>query len=71
MLKNQQRGSRQTKFLGNDVIKYHHTLATQVNRLNDSGFRIRLLLEPLPAQEILDQHPEFKEDEVRRPLFSC
>jgi SAM-dependent methyltransferase len=65
----QQEGLRKTRFLGNDdVIKYHRTIATQVNTLIGAGFRITRLLEPPPAQEILNKHPEYK-DELRRPLF--
>ncbi len=61
-------GSREAKFLVNDVIKYHRTVATYVNTLIDSGFRIMKLSELQPSQEMLDNNPAWQE-EVRRPMF--
>lgn len=64
----QKEGLRQARFLDNDVVKYHRTIATYVNALIDSGFRITKLAEPQPTQETLDKYPEMK-DETRRPIF--
>lgn len=61
-------GSRESRFLDNDVIKYHRTVATYVNTLIDSGFRIMKLSELQPSQEMLDKNPSWQE-EVRRPMF--
>lgn len=61
-------GSRQTNFLDNDVIKYHRTIATHMNALIDAGFRITKVSEPQPTQEMLDKHPDMR-DEARRPIF--
>jgi hypothetical protein len=36
--------------------------------LIDAGFTITRLCEPQPAQEMLDRHPEMR-DETRRPMF--
>ncbi|NEW05966.1 methyltransferase domain-containing protein [Paenibacillus sp. SYP-B3998] len=64
----QNEGLRQTKFLDNDVIKYHRTIATYVNALIDAGFSIMKLSEPQPSQELLAKHSDMR-DETRRPIF--
>jgi hypothetical protein len=64
----QDEGPREARFLDNDVVKYHRTLATYVNALIDSGFRIASISEPQPTREMLDKHPEMR-DETRRPIF--
>lgn len=64
----QQEGSRKTRWIADDVIKYHRTTATYVNTLVDSGFRVMKLLEPTPSAEILARWPDWK-DESRRPMF--
>ncbi|PZE19693.1 class I SAM-dependent methyltransferase [Paenibacillus xerothermodurans] len=61
-------GPRQARFLDNDVIKYHRTVATYVNALIDSGFRITKLSELQPNQDMLDKNPAWQE-EIRRPMF--
>lgn len=64
----QEEGLRQARFLDNDVVKYHRTIATYVNALIDSGFSLMKLSEPQPTQETLDKYPEMR-DETRRPIF--
>lgn len=64
----QKEGPRQTQWLADDVVKYHRTVATYVNTLIDSGFRISKLLEPEPPPEMLAEQPDWK-DERRRPMF--
>lgn len=64
----QNEGIRQTKFLNNDVVKYHRTIATYLNALIDSGFTIRKLSEPQPTPEMLAANAEMR-DEARRPIF--
>jgi SAM-dependent methyltransferase len=61
-------GSRQARFLDNDVVKYHRTVATYMNALIASGFRITKVSEPQPTQEMLDNNPDMR-DEIRRPIF--
>ena len=61
-------GSRQTRFLDHDVIKYHRTVATHINTLIDAGFAIARLSELRPTAEMLADNPEFR-DETRRPTF--
>jgi hypothetical protein len=48
------------------VIKYHRTVATYVNTLVETGFRIARLEEPKPAAEIVDADVQ---DQSRRPPF--
>ena len=64
----QEEGPRLARFLDHDVVKYHRTVATQLNALLDAGFTITKLSEPQPEQEMLDKHPEMW-DETRRPMF--
>lgn len=64
----QNEGPRLARFLDNDVVKYHRTVATHINALLDSGFRITKLSEPQPTQEVLAKYPEMR-DETRRPIF--
>jgi SAM-dependent methyltransferase len=64
----QQEGPRHTQWLADNVVKYHRTVATYVNTLIDSGFRISKLSEPEPSPEMLSQQPDWKDDR-RRPTF--
>ncbi|MGE8080833.1 class I SAM-dependent methyltransferase [Peribacillus loiseleuriae] len=61
-------GLRETKFLTENVIKYHRTFSTYINDLIDAGFIIRVVKEPIPSDEMLMSIPEMK-DELRRPMF--
>ncbi|MFI2857356.1 class I SAM-dependent methyltransferase [Paenibacillus sp. JSM ZJ436] len=61
-------GLRQSSFLEKNVVKYHRSVATQVNTLIDSGFRLKRLSEIQPSQEMLDNNPAWQE-EFRRPMF--
>lgn len=61
-------GLRQARFLENDVIKYHRTIATHINTVIESGFRISKLSEVEPTQAMLDKNPAWRE-ELRRPMF--
>jgi SAM-dependent methyltransferase len=64
----QDEGPRHTQWMADDVIKYHRTLASHVNILINSGFRISNLAESSAAPEKLIGRPEL-EDERRRPIF--
>ncbi|MWC29368.1 class I SAM-dependent methyltransferase [Paenibacillus sp. MMS18-CY102] len=64
----QSEGLRQTRFLDNDVVKYHRTLATLLNALISTGFTITQLSEPQPTPEAIAQYPDMR-DETRRPIF--
>ncbi|QHW33759.1 class I SAM-dependent methyltransferase [Paenibacillus rhizovicinus] len=61
-------GLRQARFLENDVIKYHRTVATLLNALIETGFSIRKLSEPQPSREMVETIPGMR-DELRRPMF--
>lgn len=61
-------GIRHTSWLADDVVKYHRNVATYVNTLLDTGFRLTRLAEPVPSAEAMREMP-FLEDEVRRPIF--
>ncbi len=60
-------GLREATFLGEKVTKYHHTLTTYVSSLLSNGFQIRKLVEPKPADELMNE-PGMA-DELRRPMM--
>ncbi len=64
----QREGRRHTRWMADDVVKYHRTVATTVNTLIDNGFRIARLLEPQPTPEAMASDPALA-DELRRPMF--
>ena len=61
-------GERRTRFLGEEVVKYHRTLTTYVNDLFRAGFVLTGLTEPRPAPETLEKVPGMR-DELRRPMM--
>ena len=61
-------GKRNTRFLDEKVIKYHKTLTTYLNTLLDTGFSITKCIEPKPADHLLNEVPEMR-DELRRPMM--
>ena len=60
-------GERETLFLGQKVIKEHHTLTQILNTLLIVGFRILNVEEAMPPKEMMDI-PGMK-DEMRRPMM--
>ena len=64
----QDEGPRQARFLEQEVVKYHRTIATYVNTVLDAGFTITRLCEPQPTPALLGTHPAWQ-DETRRPMF--
>ena len=61
-------GIRNAKFLGEEVIKYHRTLTTYLNSLIKIGFEITGVVEPKPAENMLNTVPGML-DELRRPMM--
>ena len=61
-------GPREARFLEDDVVKYHRTVATYLNLLIEAGFAVAKLSELKPTEEMLRRNPEWQE-EVRRPMF--
>lgn len=61
-------GKRVANFLGEDIVKYHHTLTSILQGLLKAGFIIKEVIEPQPTQEMLDAIPAMKE-ELRRPMM--
>lgn len=60
-------GIRHTKFLGCDVVKYHHTLTQILMGLLHCGFTLEAVEEAGPSEELLDL-PGMR-DELRRPMM--
>ncbi len=60
-------GERDTIFLGQKVIKQHHTLTQILNGLLSTGFHIDAIEEATPSEETMDI-PSMK-DELRRPMM--
>jgi len=61
-------GIRNAKFLGEEVIKYHRTLTTYLNSLIRKGFEITGVVEPKPAENLLNTVSGML-DELRRPMM--
>lgn len=61
-------GARDAVFLGQHVTKYHKTLTTYLNTLLKTGFVITGIVEPQPAEHLLDTVPGMR-DELRRPMM--
>ncbi|MBU5674851.1 class I SAM-dependent methyltransferase [Alkaliphilus sp. MSJ-5] len=60
-------GVRKAVFLSEEVMKYHKTLTTYINTLIQYDFEIVKLLEPKPADYLMNE-PGMK-DELRRPMM--
>ena len=60
-------GERTTHFLGQTVIKQHHTLTQILMGLTRSGFLLEVVEEAMPAAEMM-QDPAM-ENEMRRPMM--
>ena len=58
---------RNTRFLGEEVAKYHRTLTTYINCLLRHGFAIKGLCEPTPTEHMLES--QGMKDELRRPMM--
>ncbi|MEK4289211.1 MULTISPECIES: class I SAM-dependent methyltransferase [Paenibacillus] len=63
----QSEGLRETKFLTENVIKYHRTISTYFNDLIEAGFTIKAVKEPKPSEEM--SNDPWMKDEERRPMF--
>ncbi|HJD76152.1 MAG TPA: class I SAM-dependent methyltransferase [Bacteroides reticulotermitis] len=61
-------GKRVANFLGEEIVKYHHTLTSILQGLLKAGFIIKEVIEPQPTKEMLDYIPGMK-DELRRPMM--
>ncbi len=60
-------GQRETWFLGEKVVKQHHTLTQILNGLLQTGFQIEAVEEAGPPEHMMDL-PGMK-DELRRPMM--
>lgn len=61
-------GPRVTHWLAEGVVKQHRTLATYVNMLVRSGFRVERMIEWGPTDAQIAARPELA-DELQRPTF--
>ena len=60
-------GERETNFLGQRVIKQHHTLTQILNPLIKCGFQIETIEEAMPPADMMDMPGMC--DEMRRPMM--
>lgn len=60
-------GERTTNFLGQTVVKQHHTLTQILMGLINNGFQIEAVEEAVPSEEMLKI--EGMRDELRRPMM--
>lgn len=61
-------GIRKASFLGEEVVKYHKTLTTYLNYLIKTGFEITGLVEPKPAENLIETVHGML-NELRRPMM--
>jgi 2-polyprenyl-3-methyl-5-hydroxy-6-metoxy-1,4-benzoquinol methylase len=61
-------GARQETWFVSGVRKVHRTLATLVNGVLDAGLVVDRVVEPIPGEQWLRDHPN-AQDERRRPMF--
>lgn len=61
-------GYRETSFLGETVVKFHHTLTSILQGLLQAGFTITNVIEPQPTKEMLQKIKDM-EEELRRPMM--
>lgn len=61
-------GAREAVFLGEPILKYHHTLGTVLGNVLSAGFALTAVVEPMPTKEMLENVPGI-EDEKRRPMM--
>lgn len=60
-------GLRETNFLGQKVYKYHHTLTQILNGLLKAGFKIEVVEEVVPTDDVVEKYGWY--DELRRPMM--
>ena len=60
-------GKRETIFLGEKVVKQHHTLTQIINPLLQTGLRIEAIEEAMPPENMM--HLPGMKDEMRRPMM--
>lgn len=60
-------GARNTRFLGCDVIKQHHTLTQILMGLLKNGFELEAVKEAQPPEKMM--HIPGMKDELRRPMM--
>lgn len=61
-------GERESFWFVDHVKKYHRMFSTIVNTLLEAGFTIEKMVEPLPDEEMLQEHPEYR-DLLHKPDF--
>lgn len=61
-------GERESVWFVENVKKYHRTFSTIINTLIEEGFTIEKMIEPLPADELLEKYPDYK-DLFHKPDF--
>jgi 2-polyprenyl-3-methyl-5-hydroxy-6-metoxy-1,4-benzoquinol methylase len=61
-------GAREETWFVAGVRKVHRTMATLINGLVDAGLVVERVVEPIPSEQWLRDHPQAV-DERRRPMF--
>jgi SAM-dependent methyltransferase len=61
-------GAREETWFVPGVRKIHRTVATLINGLLDAGLVVERVVEPMPSEQWLHDHP-LARDERRRPVF--
>ena len=61
-------GKRDALFLGEQVIKYHHTLSAYLHGFRQAGFNLNDVQEPMPTPQMIAEDEEMR-NELRRPMM--
>jgi len=61
-------GERRVMWLGKEIIKYHRKFSTIVNTLEENGFKIIEIAEPVPSLDLIDENKEML-TELQRPSY--
>jgi SAM-dependent methyltransferase len=61
-------GAREEDWFVPGVLKVHRMFATLINGLLDAGLEVERVIEPMPSEQWLRDHPQAR-DERRRPMF--
>ena len=61
-------GKRETTWFIDGVVKYHRTFSEIINTMNECGFQIEKILEPLPSEEDIKLIPKMVQD-FHKPNF--
>jgi len=61
-------GERHVMWLGKEITKYHRKVSTIINTLQENGFTVEKIVEPIPSQELIEKNEKML-TELQRPSY--